>query len=139
MMRVRNSKEYREAHAWIRLLEEALERNGFGKPEGIRKEIADQKREMRRWANRSSAIDVGMGFKVERRIVKNDFESGIVLESIPEVFDDEESATEFFEDFLKMEYQWGPYDCTGQIFTTWYKIFKRNGQYWAYHAQAMDV
>ena len=32
-----------------------------------------------------------------------------------------------------------PYDCTGQMFTAFYKLFKRNGRWMAYHHFAMDV
>ena len=31
------------------------------------------------------------------------------------------------------------YDCTGQMFTVFYKLFKRNGRWMAYHHFAMDV
>ena len=31
------------------------------------------------------------------------------------------------------------YDCTGQAFTSWYKVFVRGGRFWAYHHVSVDV
>ena len=31
------------------------------------------------------------------------------------------------------------YDCTGQAFTSWYKIVERSGSMWAYHSVCFDV
>ncbi|MBQ3552483.1 MAG: hypothetical protein IJA35_04945 [Clostridia bacterium] len=52
---------------------------------------------------------------------------------------DYEAADAFFMSHHYREAAPSMYDCTGQIFTTWYKIFKRHGQFWVYHATAMDV
>ena len=139
MMRVRTKKDYRDAYDWIAMLEKALAANGFGKPDFVRDDIIEQKREMRRWANMDSAVDVGMGFMVDSRVVQREEEDAILLQSIPEVFDDEASAEEFFEEFLKYHYYPSPYDCTGQTFTRWHKLFKRGGRYWVYHAIGMDI
>lgn len=139
MLRVRTKKDYCAAYSLVSMLEKALAELSFDKPDFVRDDIIEQKREMRRWANRDSAVDVGMGFMVDSRVVQSEEEYAILLQSIPEVFDDKASAEEFFEDFLKMYYTPSPYDCTGQTFTRWHKIFKRGGRYWVYHAIAMDV
>ena len=51
----------------------------------------------------------------------------------------EDEADAYFMGNLYRESYPSAYDCTGQIFTTWYKIFRRGGRFWAYHATAMDV
>ena len=44
-----------------------------------------------------------------------------------------------FEEFIEISVIPSMYDCTGQAFTNWYKIFKRRGQFWAYHSVVFDV
>lgn len=100
--------------------------------------IEELKRDVRKWA-KETAVDVGMGFMVERRGIKGDFDGCLELISIPEVFDTMESADMFFRDFLYMDSPRSMYDCTGQAFTSWYKLFKRNGRFFAYHRISMDV
>lgn len=50
---------------------------------------------------------------------------------------------EFAEEFFEKEYCIHPYpsayDCTGQAFTNWYKVFMRGGWWYAYHSVGCDV
>lgn len=109
--------------------------------------ITELKRNLRQYASRGTAVDVGMGFMCERRIVKDYGIDGYVeLVSIPKVFDTLEDNAEggpgaetFFKSFLKIHTRPSMYDCTGQAFTNWYKLFKRHGQFWAYHGVGVDV
>lgn len=146
MTPIKNDNDYRRGYEFLSILTEGLNAGGFGKPDRIRSEIEDAKRELRRWAHRDTAVDVGMGFMVERRIVKDNGMDGYVeLVSIPEVFDtlddvgDLAGAETFFKEFLEIQYRPSMYDCTGQAFTSWYKIFRRGGQFWAYHSVCFDV
>jgi len=99
------------------------------------------KRELRRWAHRDTGVmDVGLGFMVRSRIVKDDGIDGFVaLLELPKVLDTEEEAQEFFDEFIKIDYRPSMYDCTGQAFTGWYKLFRRNGRFYVYHSVGMDV
>lgn len=102
---------------------------------------------MRQYASRKPVYHVGMGFTCERRIIKDyGIDGYIEIVSIPEVFDEiEDSKTDgpgaesFFRDFIEIQAVPSAYDCTGQSFTEWHKLVKRNGQYWAYHKVAIDV
>ncbi len=31
------------------------------------------------------------------------------------------------------------YDCTGCLFTEWFKVFRRRGRWYAYHCIGMDI
>lgn len=141
MTPIKNSNDFRRGYEWLGILTELA--SSCDDPEAALAEIVKTKRELRSYANRNSAVDVGMGFMVERRIVKDYGIDGYVeLVSIPEVFDTldgEDGAEAFFKDFLEIQCRPSMYDCTGQAFTSWYKLFWRNGQYWAYHSVCFDV
>lgn len=73
------------------------------------------------------------------RIIKWDSESEIILEEIPEIINTKEVAEEWFMFCRYRAVIPSPYDCTGQLFTAWYKIFKRNGKYIVYYCICRDV
>lgn len=73
------------------------------------------------------------------QIVRNDGDSLVVVMPLPAALESKDDATTYFLDNYYLEARPSAYDCTGQIFTTWWKIFQRRGQFWAYHATAMDV
>lgn len=50
-----------------------------------------------------------------------------------------EEFTEFFKEYHYIRYIDRGYDCTGQLFTSWYSIFKVNGNWIVYHSIQMDV
>lgn len=137
---IKSDLEYRVGYEYLSILIEADRMAGCADPEKLRTLIAETKRKLRSYAHRGNAVDVGLGFTVERRIVCDRGMDGYVeLVSIPDVFDTEEDADEFFRDFLEIRCTPSMYDCTGQAFTSWYKLFQRNGQFWAYHSVCFDV
>lgn len=139
MTAIRNNRDYRRGYEFLTILTEA-DRMTCADLAKLKEQIAEVKRELRVYAHRGGAVDVGMGFMVERRIVRDDGMDGYMeLVSIPEVFDTAGAADEFFKDFLEIQYRPSMYDCTGQAFTIWYKLFQRNGQFWAYHSVGFDV
>lgn len=72
-------------------------------------------------------------------LVKDDGMNGyVVLLPLPENITDAETADEWFRDWEYIEYRYTPYDCTGQLFTRWYKIINRNGRFYAYHSVGCD-
>lgn len=141
MFRVRNDKDFREGYGLLHLFTRFD--GQFDNPEKARESMDSLKRELRAYAHRDTAVDVGMGFMCERRIVKDEGIDGYIeLVSIPEVIDTldgEDGADEFFKTFLEIHARPSMYDCTGQAFTSWYKLFKRRGQFWAYHSVGFDV
>lgn len=138
MFKVTGNESFREGYALLAILTNP----DFGKDADkklLEEYTIEIKRELRKWAHRETAVDVGMGFMVERRVFGGDFDGYTELVTIPEVFDTEESADEFFKDFIWMDSPHSMYDCTGKAFTSWYHLFKRNGRFYAYHRVAMDV
>lgn len=138
MFKVTDNESFREGYAMLAILQNP----DFGKDADkklLEEYTIEIKRELRKWAHRESVVDVGLGFMVERRVFGGDFDGYTELVSIPEVFDTEESADEFFKDFIWMDSPHSMYDCTGKAFTSWYHLFKRNDRFYAYHHVAMDV
>ena len=75
------------------------------------------------------------------RLVKwdPDGDGEIWLEELPETIKTEQAAEDWFLYHKYREATPSPYDCTGQLFTAWYKIFKRNEKYVVYHRICRDV
>ena len=142
MYTICNEREFRIGYEILHDILERLAEKG-GDTERRRERVIELKRNLRQYAHRGTAVDVGMGFMCERRIVKDDGIDGYIeLVSIPEVIDTldgEDGADEFFKTFLEIHARPSMYDCTGQAFTSWYKLFKRRGQFWAYHSVCFDV
>ena len=145
MHQITSNRDYRDLYEMLLWYEQQV-RESSDVPKYIRKHIVDMKRALRAYANRSPLVNVGMGFMCEHRIIKDDGIDGYIeLVSIPEVFDtledteDGPGAETFFRDFFYREVRPSIYDCTGQSFTNWYKLFKRRGQFWAYHSVGFDV
>lgn len=134
---ITNNRDFRFGYTLLGYLVEALS-NRADKPTALRTEIKDLKRALRAFSHRDNTVDVIMGFEVDRRIVHRDGIDGYIeLVEIPEGFD-EESANKFFKDFIEMPYYPSAYDCTGQAFTNWHKLFRRNGSYYVYHSVCYD-
>ena len=49
-----------------------------------------------------------------------------------------DEAIRIFENNYEMRCANSPYDCTGQMFTVWYKLVKRQGMWYAYHYIGSD-
>ena len=140
MERITSDRDYRVTYEILKWLQERERQTTDYEQAGIlHQRIVDHKRALRAYAHRDGLVDVGMGFMCERRIVKSDYDGYIELVSIPWVFESEGQADDFFRDFLERHARPSIYDCTGQAFTHWYKLFKRRGQFWAYHSVGYDV
>lgn len=48
-------------------------------------------------------------------------------------------AERYFDEWERIVPPSSPYDCTGEQFTTWHRIFYVKGRYLCYHAVAIDV
>ena len=75
-----------------------------------------------------------------RHIIK-DYESDGYIELIefPKHIISREEAEEYFNEEELMICRPCAYDCTGQFFTGWHKLFKRRGSWWCYHRICCDV
>lgn len=128
---IMNDKDFRIGYFILHDVTERMAEAG-GNTHTRRKRVVELKRNLRRYAHRETGY--------ERRIVKDYGIDGFVtLERLPDDFKDVEEARQFFERFMTYEYRPSAYDCTGQWFTSWFKVFQRNGGYYAYHAVSVDV
>ena len=71
-------------------------------------------------------------------------DGGIILFELPKEInsvkiDSFELAEEYFKAYEYRKCRPSIYDCTGQVFTSWYKIIKRNNKFYAYHCISFDV
>lgn len=129
-MEIHNNTELRLAYEELSIWDEGLETFPTEKRYVVEEHIKNLKRAIRKYANREVP---------EGRVIHNEFEIAIFLNPLPDRIADMETATEWFEYHEVLTCRPSMYDCTGQMFTLWYKIFKRNGKFWAYHCVALDV
>ena len=128
MLNIRGKKDLQIAYGLLKILEkEAINQK---ENEKLQKLIVDYKKEIRAFVNKSA----------DRRLVKEyGIDGYIELIALPKRLTDLENAIEYFEDVEKIYYRPTYYDCTGQAFTSWYKVFKRNNRFYAYHSVCFDV
>jgi len=100
----------------------------------IMEHIAEMKRTVRKWYK-----DNKFSFDDSPRLVQSDWDSAITLIPLPTRIHDRETAKEWFEYNEYMDRPNSPYDCTGEMFTAWYKLIERNGRWYAYHSFHLDV
>ena len=98
--------------------------------EKVMEHIIRLKREIRAYTN-APVLEGG--------VLDNDFDGAIAVKPLPDNLTSEESANGWFMENEYMDRPNSMYDCTGQMFTVWYKIFKRRGKYWVYHCFGIDV
>lgn len=129
MKNIRHDQDFRLAYEVLSILREKAD--SVDDPERLAKVIIETKQAMRRYSHR----DV----EYERRIIKdNGIDGFISLERLPKDTRDMEEAKQFFEQFMTYTYTPSPYDCTGQAMTNWFKVFPRNGGFYAYHSVSFD-
>ena len=100
----------------------------------IKENIIERKRSCREYMRKHRTA-----YEDEPRPVKIDGETYVSRIPLPRNLTSIESAEGWFLDHEYMECRPSMYDCTGQLFTVWYKIIERNGRFHAYHCVSMDV
>lgn len=125
---VDNKKDLRFAWLIVHLVSE-------GKLHSIDEEVViDAKRSIREYTKRKddnrtlTSIDTGYG-------------TFVCLDEFPTEITDRETAKEYFRCNWYREFVPSPYDCTGQVFTDWYKIWQRESdrRWMCWHGFSMDV
>lgn len=130
MNKITNDRDFRVGYEILYWATERMAEDGGNTP-ARRKYVVELKRNLRQYAHRETD---------ERRVIKDKGIDGFVaLERLPGDFKDMEQAREFFEKFMVYYCRPFAYDCTGQWFTSWFKVFQRNGGYYAYHAVSVDI
>ena len=123
---------YSDLHFYEQMLSKLKELPG-SKPEIeiIEEKIVDMKRKLRA---KSKRVDYG------QTVYDNGFDRFIAKFPLPESIKTRADADEYFREYEYIYMAPSAYDCTGQSFTAWYKIFQKpDGRFWAYHSVAMDV
>ena len=126
-MQVRNSNDLKIAYEILNVYKEIPV---CEKSENLMKRIAEQKREIRRFHKKST----------DRRIVKDyGIDGYVLLIELPEKLENVQEAEEYFEECETISAAPSMFDCTGQAFTSWFKVFRRRGRFFAYHSIGFDV
>lgn len=130
MKYIKDDRDFRIAYEILNICNDKTAK--VDNPEKLAWRIIDTKRAIRQYTRREVDYD--------RRIVKdNGIDGYIALERLPADIRDLDEATRFFERFMIHEYRPSAYDCTGQAMTNWFKVFPRNGGFYAYHSVSFDV
>lgn len=77
--------------------------------------------------------------KTDHWIIKGDYDGALLLIEFPEDIKTESDAEEYFLHNEYLSCRPSQYDCTGDKFTAWYKLFKRRGKWMCYHSIGIDV
>lgn len=122
-----------ELYDWFQICKEMCELYRYDVNEIAKDEIIKTKRKIRDIYKQENK-------KPERHIVhENGIDGYIELFQLPEEIATRETADEWFQYNEYMECVPSAFDCTGQRFTSWYKLVERNGRWWAYHCISVDV
>ncbi len=92
--------------------------------------IIDTKRKLRAFINKPKNESIVKDYGID---------GYISLIRLPEKLETEEAARDYFKEEEYLVCRPSQCDCTGQAFTCWYKLFKRQGNWMAYHRIAFDV
>ena len=123
-MMINNSRDLRIAYETLELIKDFFDKaNDKAKAE---KHMQDVKQAIRAYNRRKS----------DRRIISGDYDGYIELIEVPQGITDVDA---WFENNERLTAMPSMYDCTGQLFTVWYKVVKRHGRYMVYHSVGADV
>lgn len=123
---------YKEIIAWEKILKELQKQAGCDASE-VKEVIDKMKRKVRRRKQ-------NYHFSADEKIVSSLFETAIYKYPLPEYLETLEEAEEHFNEYERLYFDPSPYDCTGQHFTSWHKIFRKpDGRFWCYHSVSIDI
>lgn len=128
-MKVQNNHDLKVAYEELCFLQKFLPDSK--KPIVVKEQILKLKCSIR---------DYGYSEAPSREIVRDNGLDGYVLKvQLPDWIETKEEAEEYFEENEKITMRLTPWDCSGQAFTDWYKVFNTNGSWRAYHSIGFDV
>ena len=92
--------------------------------------LAELKRDVRRYTHRENG----------RRVIQDDgIDGGTLLIKLPDDIETAEDAEMWFLENEYRECRPSAYDCTGQLFTSSFKLVERFGRWFCYHTVRFDV
>lgn len=127
MFNIRQKEDLRLAYMLLTAYETAQE----GEGDKYKEKMTEIKREIRDFYKKK---------RIPVTLVKDyGIDGYIILFELPEYLESQQQAEEYFEENEVIKAAPSIYDCTGQAFTSWYKIFKRRNKFFAYHGVSFDV
>lgn len=126
MFVIKDKYDLRMAYEYLQVLQELdeLERNNR-----IIERQAEIKREIRSYNHREVPF---------RIVIDEGMDGYTMLMELPTFLGSKEEAEEYFEANCTICATPSIFDCTGQAFTAWYKVFKRRNRFFAYHSVGFD-
>lgn len=121
--------DFSDLHIYEKMLNTIKQQPGTN-PKPIEDRIIEMKRKLRKESK-----------TVNDRIIVCDYSIDGFVEKfpLPSYISGMEEADEYFMEYEYLECRPSAYDCTGQWFTSWYKIFRKSdGSFWAYHMVSVD-
>ncbi len=131
MFTITNDEKLRDAYALLMFMQRDIPTSSEKKA-SVKNLAVTVKREIRAYVNRPAS---------NVRIICGDYDGHMELVRLPDELDraHKSEAAEWFGDNCYLEAYNSPYDCTGQEFTSWYHLFRRQGHWFAYHKVCCDV
>lgn len=131
-MLVRNEKDLRVAYETVKLIEESISEKSVKLLPNISNVLREYKKDIRNYYKRQKE-------GLNTSLVKDYGIDGYIEKiELPFMFSKDE-AKRYVESNIVMEYYPSQYDCTGQCFTSWYRIFKNSkNRYICYHRLSVD-
>lgn len=132
MFDIKDNGTLRGAYALLMFMQNDISASAEKKA-AVKNLAATIKREIRAYNNRPAPA---------ARIIKDGGIDGYVeLVRLPEELDhaNKVDAADWFLANRYLEYFPTPYDCSGQKFTSRFKLFRRRGHWFAYHSVCIDV
>lgn len=125
-MKVRNRKDLRDAYAMLKFIEADVTPNGK-----LEEFMKDLKREIRVYHHKKDE---------NTSVIVKDYgiDGYILLMELPGDFETEKEAESWFLENEWINSYYSAYDCTGQAFSSWVKVCKRRGKWYAYHRISFD-
>ena len=136
MLTIMDNHDLRNGYSTLDLYYEVLNEVRTKMPEKdvspLLNSIKEAKRDIRRYLKWKSNSD--------RHLVKDyGIDGYIELVEFPDSIKTEDEAKDYFESEERLICRPSVYDCTGQLFTGWYKLFMRRVKWMCYHRVSCDV
>lgn len=122
---------YSDVRFYEWMISETLKQKPDADLSPVKDRVIEMKRQIRRRNKKESE---------RRTIVHDGGDDWIFKFPLPEDIQTREEAIEYFKEYEYIYYRPTYYDCTGQQFTSWFKVFQKpDGRFWAYHCVSLDV
>lgn len=131
-MLVKSKTELKNAYELLLLIQETIRENPTVDREKANETVVKCKKDIRSYYRRQRE-------ELNTSLVKDYGIDGYIEKiELPFMFSKDE-AKRYVESNIVMEYYPSQYDCTGQCFTSWYRVFKNSkNRYICYHRVSVD-